>query len=126
MSGGEVLAPRRQNHHAHRIVGFRPAEGFIQLHQQRSRLGVLRFGTVEPDPRDPPLVKGFVGHLLGCIAAGGFGIFQIRTRHSGPPCSLGISFDDLHITVSEVASGRGCHSQLTATFQNMPDSSHHF
>jgi hypothetical protein len=89
VSAREVLATGGQDHYAHRIVGLSTAEGLVKLHQQRSRLGVLGFWPVEPDPCDTPLVESLVRHLLGRIASDWVGAGQIRASHSGPPRSLG-------------------------------------
>ena len=78
---GEVLAATGQDHHAHVVVGFGPAERLVQLHEQRARLRVLGLGTVEPDTNDPPLVQGLVGHLLGRLLRNRFGVGQVRASH---------------------------------------------
>ncbi len=36
VSGREVLAPTRQDHHPHVVVGLRAAESLVKLHQQGS------------------------------------------------------------------------------------------
>ena len=64
MTGGEVLAARRQNHHPNGVVGLGAQERLVELNQQAAALGVVRLGPVEPDPGDAALVERLVGHQL--------------------------------------------------------------
>ena len=68
VAGGEVLAARRQDHHADGVVGLGAAERLVELNQQAAALRVVGFGPVEPDPGDAALVEGFVGHQLVALA----------------------------------------------------------
>lgn len=72
--GGKVISPCGQDHHSHGVVGLGPAKRLVELNQQGSILRVVRLRTVEPDPRDPPVVEGFVGHQLGGFGSVGVGI----------------------------------------------------
>ena len=79
MTGGEVLAARGENDDPHVVVGLGLAERVVELDQQRAVLSIVFSRPVQPDPRDPALVKGLVRHQFGTgavdgVAAGNFGL----------------------------------------------------
>ena len=57
VSGREVLPAGGEDDDPDLVVGLGPAERFVELDQQGAGLRVLRLGTVEPDPRDAPVIE---------------------------------------------------------------------
>jgi len=60
VTGREVLAARRQDHHPDGVVGLGAQERLVELDEQATTLGIVCLGPVEPDPRDAALVERFV------------------------------------------------------------------